>query len=216
MNPIYHSPGHTLCLNSKLILRVISERLFLQPMNAAYTETTFRLVWRMAVHRVYPDTADSCDHAHQRPRTLFPPTVQRARTVHALFALPLAEALHTHARDWWSVATRLCVLWVLLFFFFSLPPPPFPPPRFTHTAERKGSQSEKRRPQPYRNRQQLWQPPSLCSKLASETKTRYQNILFLSAIAKIQRNGLTRGKAILLNCHFSFTQHFCLFSLQFF
>lgn len=110
MNPIYHSPGHTLCLSSKLMLCVISERLFLQPMNAAYTERTFRLVWRMAVHRVYPDTADSCDHAHQRPRTLFPPTVQRARTVHALFALPLAEALHTHARDWWSVATRLCVL----------------------------------------------------------------------------------------------------------
>lgn len=144
MNPIYHSPGHTLCLSSKLMLCEISERLFLQPMNAAYTETTFRLVWRMAVHRVYPDTADSCDHAHQRPRTLFPPTVQRARTVHALFALLLAEALHTHARDWWSVATRLCVLWVLLFFFFF----PFPlllfTPHVLHTQLREKGASQRK------------------------------------------------------------------------
>lgn len=152
------------------------------------------------------------------PTTTHPVSSNRPASTHCsrAFCSPIGWS-SSHARSW---LVECChpplrvVSFVIL--FFSLPPPPFHPPRFTHTAERKGSQSEKRRPQPYRNRQQLWQPPSLCSKLASETKTRYQNILFLSAIAKIQRNGLTRGKAILLNCHFSFTQHFCLFSLQFF
>ena len=99
---------------------------------------------RRAVHRVYPDTADSQGHAHQRPRTLFPPTVQGTRTVHALPAPPLAAAPHTRNCDWPSVATRRCVLWVLFSFFFSFFFFCLSSPCFTHTAERKGSQSEKK------------------------------------------------------------------------
>lgn len=109
-------------------------------------------------------------HAHQRPRTLFPPTVLRARTVHALPALLLAVALYTLDCDWPSVATRRCVLWVLFFFFFF----PFFPSSlcFTHTAERKRQAVREKKPTSNlaQYRQQHWQPPSLCSILALTTK----------------------------------------------
>lgn len=91
-----------------------------------------------AVHRVYSDTADSHGHAHQRPRTLFPPTAQRARTVHAASTFPLAEALHTLDCDWPSVATRRCVLWGLFFFFF-------PPPHVLHTQLREKGASQRKK-----------------------------------------------------------------------
>lgn len=144
-----------------------------------------------AVHRVYPDTADSHGHAHQRPRTLFPPTVQRARTVHALPPLPLADAPHTLNCDWPSVATRRCVLWVLFFFFFSV----FSSPCFTHTAERKGSQSEKKNdlnPSPVQAAALATAVSLFCT--GFDNKKWYLDILSFNAIAKIYRDGLTRGK----------------------
>lgn len=84
------------------------------------------------------------DHAHQRPRTLFPPTVQRARTVHALSARLLAGALHTLDCDWSSVATAgACCEFCFSFFFFS-------PPCVLHIQLREKAASQRQKPpQPY-------------------------------------------------------------------
>lgn len=89
----------------------------------------------------------------------------------------LAECCHPPVR---------VVSFVFLFFLFSFF---LSSPCFTHTAERKGSQSEKKTTstQPQR-RQPLWHPPSLCSTLAFSTK----KVTFSVSIPKCHRGNSPR------------------------
>lgn len=91
---------------------------------------------------------------------------------HALFTRSLLSywlQLRTHSAviGWVLPPAGACCEVCFSFFSTSL--------CFTHTAERKGSQSEKKTTSTQtQHRQQHWQPPSLCSVLALKTKKWYK------------------------------------------